>query len=539
MATPKLAAKALRLAATVRPEGGGWRVQGDHGQYQVTNRWGRWQCGCDSHLKECSHILAVQEYLRREQEQAKMAQEQTKITPVQPPNPQAVGMSLFPSQWEWTCMREQADLLVKTGFLPAGVKAPEQAIAIMLKGRELTIPPMEALSQLYVVQGKVTLQAQLMLGLIRRSNRYGYKILESSNSRCIVEMWPYAHPEEKFTSTFTIQDAKTAGLANKAIWTQYPAQMLRARAISAAARVVCPEIIGGLYTPEELGAEVAINAEGEVEVVDAPRATVTPAAPAPAPAHNSDTGEILEGEWEAEDAPAAAPDDEEPVFNADGTPANAAAERFAAEAATQAAATKPAEAASSPNAASSAQSNATPPPQDEKPKTGRRVPRRQQPAKQAAEEAEASRGVDYGAEDGNRGQRLDDPADVAGDGGQSDPFGDDDTADVAEQAEAEQAAAGIAPAVDEPSIDEARAWTDVWASADGAVEGGTVPDDLLPHVSNAGPWRMYMMRELGCGWAQQDALCARYGLPAPVDTTMAQRLALVWWVQRGGAGGAA
>lgn len=530
MATPKLAAKALRLAATVRPEGGGWRVQGDHGEYQVAHRWGRWQCRCDAHITECSHVLAVQEYLRREKEQ-KMAQEQTKITPVQPPNPQAVGMSLFPSQWEWQCMREQAELLVATGFLPAGVKAPEQAIAIMLKGRELTIPPMEALSQLYVVQGKVTLQAQLMLGLIRRSNRYGYKILESSNSRCIVEMWPYAHPEEKFTSTFTIQDAKTAGLANKGPWTQYPAQMLRARAISAAARVVCPEIIGGLYTPEELGAEVAINAEGEVEVVGEPQATVTPAAPAPAPAHNSDTGEIIEGDFEAEPDDAGA---EEPKFDADGNPENAAAQAFAAEVAAQEAAQatqRPQNGASGP---APAESNATPPPDTEKaaeaPKSGgrRRPPSRRRSAAAdapAAAPAAAAPAVDWNAEDGNQGARLDEPID---------PFGDtdDDGAEVQEQAEAEQVAAGIAEPVDEPSTEEAAAWVEVWASADGAVSGETVPEDLAAIIANPGPWRMYLMRACGATFAQQEALCRRFGLPDPAGTDAAQRLAIIWWLER-------
>jgi hypothetical protein len=38
--------------------------------------------------------------------------------------------------------------------------------------------------------------------------------------------------------------------------------MLRARVIALVARVVAPDLIGGLYTPEELGADV--NATGEI-----------------------------------------------------------------------------------------------------------------------------------------------------------------------------------------------------------------------------------------------------------------------------------
>jgi len=38
---------------------------------------------------------------------------------------------------DWAVMREQADTLVKTGFLPAAIKNAEQAVAIILTGREL------------------------------------------------------------------------------------------------------------------------------------------------------------------------------------------------------------------------------------------------------------------------------------------------------------------------------------------------------------------------------------------------------------------
>jgi len=165
-------------------------------------------------------------------------------------------------------MKEQAGLLVRSGFLPQTIKTSEQAIAVMLKGRELRIPPMEALSQLYVVQGKVTLQSQLMLALIRRSGRYGYRVAKTTPLECVFELWPYAHPEEKYCSTFTIKEAIAADLTKNPVWRKYPAQMLRARAISAAARVVCPEIIGGLYTPEEMGAPVTVDAEGEIQVIE-------------------------------------------------------------------------------------------------------------------------------------------------------------------------------------------------------------------------------------------------------------------------------
>jgi hypothetical protein len=46
--------------------------------------------------------------------------------------------------------------------------------------------------------------------------------------------------------------------------------MLRSRAVSEVVRTAFPECIAGLYTPEEMGAEVVVNAEGGVEIVDVP-----------------------------------------------------------------------------------------------------------------------------------------------------------------------------------------------------------------------------------------------------------------------------
>jgi hypothetical protein len=58
-----------------------------------------------------------------------------------------------------------------------------------------------------------------------------------------------------------------AKLAKKDVWQEYPAAMLRARAISECVRMACPEVLhGAIYTPEERGA--VIDEDGNP--VDAP-----------------------------------------------------------------------------------------------------------------------------------------------------------------------------------------------------------------------------------------------------------------------------
>lgn len=167
---------------------------------------------------------------------------------------------------EWAVMREQAKVLVTTGFLPDTIKTPEQAVAIMLKGRELNIPPMYALSNIVVIKGKPAASAELMLALIYRDHGDdAITFTESTPERCTISYKRRAWTKRQ-TYTFTIEDAQRAGLAGNQTWRQYPAALLRARCISAVARMGYPDSIGGMYTPEELGAVVTVDDQDGTEI---------------------------------------------------------------------------------------------------------------------------------------------------------------------------------------------------------------------------------------------------------------------------------
>jgi hypothetical protein len=168
----------------------------------------------------------------------------------------------------WTMMKEQASMLVKTGFLPTAIKTPEQAVAIMLKGNELRIPSMYALSNIAVIQGKPVCNAELMLALIYRDHGdEAVRFPQSDHERCTIAYRRRSWHEPQ-TYSFTLDDAKRAGLTSNQTWQKYPAAMLRARCISAVARLAFPDSIGGMYTPEELGAAVTVSDDGAIEVLD-------------------------------------------------------------------------------------------------------------------------------------------------------------------------------------------------------------------------------------------------------------------------------
>lgn len=167
-------------------------------------------------------------------------------------------------------MMAAAQRYVASGLLPAEVNTPQKALVIMKAGRELGIPDTYALRNIHVVKGKPVCSAELLLALVRRTYGPGaIRVGKTTNEACTVQ-----YREQGWDGvseyTFTIDDAKQAGVANSGTWRAYPAAMLRARCISAVVRFAFPEAIAGLYTPEELGAEVAVTDDGAVEVIGVP-----------------------------------------------------------------------------------------------------------------------------------------------------------------------------------------------------------------------------------------------------------------------------
>jgi hypothetical protein len=179
---------------------------------------------------------------------------------------------MLPAAQGWTLMKQQAGELIKSGFLPAGIKTPEQAVAIMLKGRELGIPPMQALSHIHIINGKPTMSAELMLAQIMRlhpKTKISYPV--RSAEKCEVKVTREGSEASVFS--FSIQDAQAAGLLSNPTWKKYPRAMLHARVVSEMARSLFPDAISGVsYTPEEMGASV--NEDGQVIEVESREAVV-------------------------------------------------------------------------------------------------------------------------------------------------------------------------------------------------------------------------------------------------------------------------
>ncbi len=165
---------------------------------------------------------------------------------------------------KWNLMRQQAETLVKSGFLPAAVNTAEKALAIMQKGKELGIPPMEALSSINVIQGKPSVSPQLMLALARRTGELLDMKMETSEKGATVTVTRKS--QSPYTTTFGVKEATDLGLMAKDNYKKQAGTMFGWRALAANLRITFPDAISGLYLVEEMtqGDETTMTTRGPV-----------------------------------------------------------------------------------------------------------------------------------------------------------------------------------------------------------------------------------------------------------------------------------
>jgi hypothetical protein len=151
-----------------------------------------------------------------------------------------------------------------------GVTA-EQAAVVMLKGHELGIGLATAFEFIHVIDGKPSISPKGMMALIHGSGQVDVRVtrLPEDKSKPLVGYECHMKRRDsgfEYTARFTLEDAKKAELIKPhGNWDKYPENMCMWRAIGFAADVVCPDLGGGMYRPEELGAVVDSDGEPVIE----------------------------------------------------------------------------------------------------------------------------------------------------------------------------------------------------------------------------------------------------------------------------------
>ena len=176
---------------------------------------------------------------------------------------------------------QMAKIAVACGYY--AVKTPEEALIILMTGRELGLTTTQSLRGIYVVKGKPMVSADAMVACVMADPRCEYwQPVESTSERCVIRTKRRGMPEP-VTGVFTMEDAKAAKLTGSDMYQKYARVMLRHRCASELVREVYPDIILGIYC------------EGEVEGVD-PRGFVTvPVAVTSQPAPQGNAPQLPEG----------------------------------------------------------------------------------------------------------------------------------------------------------------------------------------------------------------------------------------------------
>lgn len=148
---------------------------------------------------------------------------------------------------QYSDLRSLAQDVASSGMF--SINTPQQALTLMVLAQAEGLHPGAACRDYNLIGGKPSMKAEAML---RRFQESGGRVEWVQYSDEKVEA-KFTHPlGGSVQIDWTLERAKKAGLAEKAIWKNYPRNMLRARVVSEGVRMVYPAATGGVYTPEEV-----------------------------------------------------------------------------------------------------------------------------------------------------------------------------------------------------------------------------------------------------------------------------------------------
>lgn len=154
-----------------------------------------------------------------------------------------------------------ADMLSKSNMVPKDFVGNAGNIIVAIQwGAEIGLAPLQAMQNIAVINGRPSLWGDAVLGLVRASGLLESisEEVDASGATCTVKR----KGQVAITRTFTMEDAKRAGLATKpGPWTQYPKRMLQLRARSYALRDEFTDVLKGIQTTEILRDEIDITPE--------------------------------------------------------------------------------------------------------------------------------------------------------------------------------------------------------------------------------------------------------------------------------------
>jgi hypothetical protein len=130
---------------------------------------------------------------------------------------------------------------------------PEMTMAAILRGMEIGLSPMQALSQIAVINGRSSVWGDALPALMQRSGHRLDSYVEGEGDEMIATATLIrGDTGQKIVRTFSAIDAKAAGLLGKqGPWQQYRKRMMQMRARAWACRDGAADALMGMQVAEE------------------------------------------------------------------------------------------------------------------------------------------------------------------------------------------------------------------------------------------------------------------------------------------------
>lgn len=146
-------------------------------------------------------------------------------------------------------VKTMGDWIAHSGMF--GCVKPEQGYVLALECIASRMTPLSWKRENHLINGNITMKSESMLSGLMTA---GWDI-DWIQFDAIAAIADFSKGVKKVRVSFTSDDAKLAGLLPAKAgsgWAKFPAEMLRARVISKATRMLDPRITQGRYSPEEV-----------------------------------------------------------------------------------------------------------------------------------------------------------------------------------------------------------------------------------------------------------------------------------------------
>lgn len=144
-----------------------------------------------------------------------------------------------------------AEKLAESKLLPEELrgKVPE-VLMQMLSGQELGLTPMTSLRSFHIIKGRPVMSSDAMVAIVLGSGKAEYfRRVEATDKSVTYATKRRGETEQR--CTWTMDMARTAGLAAKDNWRAHPRQMLASRCKTELARDVYPDVLAGCMELDE------------------------------------------------------------------------------------------------------------------------------------------------------------------------------------------------------------------------------------------------------------------------------------------------